>query len=257
MLTLLSPAKKLLPSFEPYLKPTTEPVMIKQANALAKIMKTKSAAQIADLMDLSEDLASLNFHRFQDFYLRKSAAVSAYPGLWMFQGDVYQGLQAATWTSKTVDYSQQHLRILSGLYGLLKPLDLIQAYRLEMGVRLSNPKGDNLYDFWRGHLLKALNQELASQKNPLLINLASQEYFKAVEVKKLKYPVITINFYEKKGKDIKMIGIFSKKARGTMAKFIMENQIDDLDTLKTFSELGYQLMNDNTAAGSIDFMREI
>lgn len=250
MLTLLSPAKKLLNIEKPYVGITSKPSFGDKTGALVTLMQSKTVADIATLMDLSDDLATLNFERYQNFW-----DAPVYPAVFLFQGDVYQGLQANSWEQSTVEYSQSHLRILSGLYGLLNPLDSIQPYRLEMGVRLKNPCGKNLYDYWQDTITQALNQQLKEQKNPVLINLASTEYFKAVNEKKLDHPIVTINFYEKKNDQLKMIGIHAKKARGVMAKFIMENQIDSLEQLKQFNELGYQYNEPSSSAHHLDFIR--
>ncbi|WP_454780936.1 peroxide stress protein YaaA [Legionella sp. WA2022007384] len=255
MLILLSPAKKLLNSFKPYSGTTSNPLFVDKTNTLVELMKSKSVADIAALMDLSKDLAELNYKRYQDFSVNK-VSTHAYPALLLFQGDVYQGLKAASWEQKTIDYSQNHLRILSGLYGLLKPLDNIQPYRLEMGIHLQNPAGKNLYEFWQQTITHEINQELAAQKNPVLINLASNEYFKVVDVQRLNYPLITINFYEKKNDQLKMIGIHAKKARGTMAKFLMQNQFDDLEQLKHFNELGYKFHQLTSTDSHLDFVRD-
>lgn len=256
MLTLLSPAKKLLKFTKPYLDATTQPLLHSKMIKLARVMKTKSVEQLAGLMDLSKDLAVLNFDRYQHFKLNDSRIEQSYPAIYLFQGDVYQGLQADTWSSEDIEYSQEHLGILSGLYGLLRPLDRIQPYRLEMGVRLENPAGNNLYEFWQDPIAKILNQKLAEQSNPVLINLASTEYFKAVNEKKLRYPVITINFYEQKNSELKMIGIYAKKARGLMAKFIIQNQIDDLNQIKDFTESGYCFNQGSSSDRHLDFVRD-
>ena len=255
MLTLLSPAKKLLSISKPYSGDTSQPLLIKKTIKLARIMKSKSIEQIAALMDLSKDLASLNYDRYQQFSCKESSMIHAYPALLLFQGDVYQGLQAFSWTVDEIDYSKSHLGILSGLYGFLKPLDEIQPYRLEMGVRLANPYGANLYDFWRDPVTKILNQQLALHDNPLLVNLASAEYFKVIDEKKINYPVITVNFYERKNNEIKMIGIYAKKARGVMAKFIMHHRIDHLEGLKDFTELDYQFSKEHSTEGHLSFIR--
>ncbi len=253
MLTLLSPAKKLLSVLKPYTNETTEPLLITKATVLAKLMKSKSVDDIAKLMSLSSDLAELNYQRYQHFHMNDNAV--SYPALFLFQGDVYQGLSASTWREDDVDYSQSHLGILSGLYGFLRPLDLIQPYRLEMGVKLVNPKGNTLYDYWQDIIAKALNKHLASDPNPVLINLASNEYFKAVDVKKINYPIVTINFYEQKNNEIKMIGIYAKKARGLMAKYMMQNRIDTIEEIKSFSEAGYQFNASSSSEHHLDFIR--
>ncbi|HFD2405376.1 TPA: peroxide stress protein YaaA, partial [Legionella pneumophila] len=217
MLTLLSPAKKLLSISKPYPKETSNPLLLDKALQLVKIMKSKSVEQIADLMDLSRQLAELNYERYQDFNLKNNPMNHSYPALFLFQGDVYQGLNASSWKDEEIEYAQPHLGILSGLYGFLRPLDRIQPYRLEMGVNLENPAGRTLYAFWSETVTNTLNQILAKQNNPVLINLASTEYFKVVDEKKLSYPIVTINFYEQKNSELKMIGILAKKARGMMA----------------------------------------
>ena len=255
MLTLLSPAKKLLTSFQPYPNDISHPLLIKKAIKLAKIMKTKSIEQIADLMDLSRELAQLNYDRYQQFSMKENDDSHSYPAFLLFQGDVYQGLQASSWSSDDIEFAQSHLGILSGLYGFLKPLDVIQPYRLEMGVRLTNPYGNSLYAFWSEPVTKLLNQQLEQQDNPLLINLASSEYSKVVDLKKIKYPVITINFYERKNNELKMIGFLAKKARGVMAKFIMQNRIDTLEQLKEFNELDYQLSLESSTEKQLNFIR--
>jgi cytoplasmic iron level regulating protein YaaA (DUF328/UPF0246 family) len=254
MLLLLSPAKKLLKVEKPYNNETTEPYFLKESSVLAQLMKSKSVKELATLMNLSQDLAVLNYERYQQFHL-KSIAPESYPAVFLFQGDVYQGLEADTWQRDDLRYSQKHLRILSGLYGLLNPLDRIQAYRLEMGVRLENPRGATLYDFWKSDVTNALNKQLALQANPMLINLASTEYSKVVDQKKLDYPFITINFYEQKNHKIKMIGIYSKKARGLMAQFIIRNQIDNLNQLKEFNHLGYCFRGETSSDLHLDFIR--
>ena len=251
MLTVLSPAKKLLSNTKPFAGKTTSPELMDKASILIKLMKNKSVTEIAQLMDLSKDLAVLNYERYQQFHEQDHS----YPALFLFQGDVYQGLQAASWEQSAVTYSQSHLRILSGLYGLLKPLDIIKPYRLEMGSRLENPAGSNLYDFWKQAVTLTLNQQLKEQNNPLLINLASSEYFKAINEKSINYPIVTINFYEQKDNALKMIGIHAKKARGTMAKFIMQNQIDDLEGIKSFTDLGYQFNSQTSNEQHLDFVR--
>lgn len=255
MLTLLSPAKKLLTATKPFDGATTEPVFLKETTELVKLMKAKSVEQIAALMDLSNALAVLNYDRYQDFHLKPTTSKTSYPALFLFQGDVYQGLEAIRWSSDDVAFSQNHLAILSGLYGLLRPLDAIQPYRLEMGVHLVNPRGNTLYAYWRDTLTKALNKQLASHDNPVLINLASTEYFKAVDEKKLNYPVLTVNFYERKNNEIKMIGIYAKKARGMMARFMMQNKIDHQEQLKDFSESGYCYNQESSSEQHMDFIR--
>lgn len=256
MLSLISPAKKLLTNFKSFPGTTTSPEFLDEAESLIKLMQTKSLADIAGLMDLSPALAQLNFDRYQNFYFKQSPLDASYPALLLFQGDVYQGLQAKTLSSDDFTYAEEHLAILSGLYGLLRPMDSIQPYRLEMGVKLQNSKGANLYDFWSEKLTAYLNKQLASHKNPVLINLASTEYFKAVQQKKLTYPIVTVNFYEQKNNEVKMIGIYAKKARGLMARYIVQQRVDDLAQLKQFSEQGYRFNEQRSTEFHLDFVRE-
>lgn len=255
MFVLISPAKKLLSINEPYIGDTTRPLLAGDGAALVRLMRSKSVADIAKLMSLSQDLAQLNFSRYQSFNLEEPSLNQSYPALFLFQGDVYQGLKANTWSAKDIDYAQSHLGILSGLYGILRPLDRIQPYRLEMGTRLNNESGSNLYAFWRDLISKTINELLSSQENPILINLASEEYFKSVDLNKLKSPVININFYEQKNNELKIIGIHAKKARGLMTKFIIQNQINNLDGLKMFNDLGYCFKENPACASQMDFIR--
>lgn len=256
MLILISPAKKLLSPSNPFSEATSQPQFSLDTKKLIKIMKSKSVTDIAHLMHLSADLARLNYDRYQHFFMDEVPSNVSYPALFLFQGDVYQGLQAKSWTQEDINYSQEHLAILSGLYGLLKPLDAIQPYRLEMGVRLENPKGTTLYDFWSKVITEYLNDQLESHKNSFLLNLASTEYFKSVDQKKLKHPVVTVNFYEQKQSEMKMIGIYAKKARGVMAKYLIQNRIDNLDQIKNFNELGYCFNESTSSPQHLDFIRD-
>jgi uncharacterized protein len=255
MLVILSPAKKLLAFSKPYTQETTTPLLIDKANDLAQLMKSKSENDLASMMDLSDELAALNFSRYQSYDLQSAPSNASYPAIYLFQGDVYQGLEAKTWDDKTIAYAKNHLAILSGLYGILRPLDRIQPYRLEMGVKVENPAGTNLYDYWKKSVTDVLNHQLSTHLNPMLINLASNEYSKAVDEKQLNYPMITINFYETKNNQHKIIGIFSKKARGVMARYIMQNQIGSVTELKKFNELGYQFHQETSSNITLNFVR--
>lgn len=256
MLVLISPAKKLLTQWQSYSGITTVPELHQQSAILIEIMKQKSVEEIASLMDLSNDLAQLNYERYQSFVSDDPAMAQSYPAVLLFQGDVYQGLRAQDWDNETLCYAQQHLGILSGLYGLLRPLDVIQPYRLEMGTRLQNPSGKTLYDFWRSALTGLINQHLQTHRYKILVNLASTEYFSAVNVKELAHPVLTVNFYERKNGVLKMIGIHAKKARGTMAKYLMQHRVDDVTGIQHFSELGYQYHPQTSSDVHLDFVRD-
>lgn len=252
MLILLSPAKKLLVERVAPIHGASTPVFIDKAAELVALMQSKSIEDIAKLMHLSADLATLNYKRYQEFSTQDASCA-----LSLFQGDVYQALQASTWNLATINYSQQHLGILSGLYGFLNPLDLIRPYRLEMGVKLKNLAGNNLYFFWQEAVTQLVNLKLAGQSNPTLINLASIEYFKVIDINRINYPVVTVNFYEKKNNTLKMVGIHAKRARGAMAKFLMQNEIDHLDDLKAFRDFGYQFNPDTSTENHIDFCRAV
>ena len=240
MLTILSPAKKLNElSLENHAM-SSEVHFKTKIKALITELKKMTVADIACLMKLSEKLAQLNFERYQDFKISGSKRQPSQNAIFLFKGDVYQSLAAETLTTSGLKYAQKHLAILSGLYGLLKPLDLIQPYRLEMGTKLSNEKGTNLYDFWQDELTDYINQLLAKHKNKLLLNLASTEYSKAINPKKLHHPLVTAHFKENKNGSLKVIGIHAKKARGAMARFIITNQVDSIEQLKSFKDLNYR-----------------
>lgn len=255
MLTVLSPAKKLLAEFKPYPGQSSQPLFKMETATLIGLLRQKSAAEIAGLMDLSANLASLNFQRYQDFFENDCPADKAYPAVYYFQGDVYQGLLASQWSSSTLEFAQKHLMILSGLYGLLRPLDLIQAYRLEMGTRLANPAGETLYDYWRSKVTAGLKQCLDQHPNPLLINLASQEYSKVIDPGQLGHPMVDVHFYERKAGELKIIGIYAKKARGAMASYLMQSAIDNLESIKGFTGLGYQYSDSLSSRQALAFVR--
>lgn len=239
MLAVVSPAKKL--NFEPTamtLEKTT-PAFQKQANELAKLAKKLTRSDLRHLMKLSESLADLNYDRFQRYTDAPSPDMTKQAAL-AFAGDTYTGLDAATLDEADLTFAQDNFRILSGLYGLLKPLDAIQPYRLEMGRRLANPKGEDLYDFWGGNVAKALDNQLEGHKAKIVVNLASNEYFKVVDQKTLKANVLNIVFKEERDGVLKIISFFAKKARGTMARYIIKNRIEDPEQLKSFSEDGYR-----------------
>ena len=242
MLMLLSPAKTL--DFETP-APTTEtskPVLLREASTLAKLMKTKSEQDLAGMMKISPKLAALNHERFQTWTPARGALKQS---LFAFRGDVYQGLQADTFSTQDIRFAQKHLRMLSGLYGLLKPLDLIKPYRLEMGTRLGNPRGADLYDFWQVALAKKLLEDLDSQAKPVVINLASNEYFKAVDVSALgQVQIINPVFKDTSNGRLKIISFFAKRARGAMANFVIKQRIKQPEKLKTFDTDGYQYQPD-------------
>ena len=236
MLTVISPAKTLDFDNPPATSKSSLPAFPKQAKELISIMRTKSAKDLSSLMGISPKLAELNVERYQDFKPRSQHGKQA---ILAFKGDVYIGLDVEDYTERDFTFAQKNLRILSGLYGVLKPLDLIQPYRLEMGTKLSNARGANLYDFWNDRIGKALTNELAGHRNKSLINLASNEYFKAVQADKLAGKIITPVFKDYSNGSYRVLSFFAKKARGTMASFIVQNRINKPDDLKAFNEDGY------------------
>lgn len=235
MLLVISPAKTLDYS-NPEYSSHTQPDFPGEVKDLVGVLRKKSASEISKLMHLSDSLASLNEERFKTFRETFSPENSK-QALLAFKGEVYAKMEADQFSAADLEFAQQHLRILSGLYGLLKPLDLIQPYRLEMGTSLKTKKGTNLYQYWGTKISKALN-EVGQGKT--LVNLASQEYFKAVDQKTLKLPVITIQFKEHKEGKYQVVGFFAKQARGLMARYAILNRITDPEQLKVFREEGYE-----------------
>jgi len=237
MKIVLSPAKSL--NFEKVLpaEKYSEALFLEESLQVNKVLKQKSPAALSALMAISEKLADLNWQRNQDWKTPFNAE-NARPAIFAFDGDVYTGLDAYSIPIEKLDVLQQHVRILSGLYGLLKPLDLMQAYRLEMGTKLPINNSKNLYEFWKPIITKSLNKEL--QEGELFVNLASNEYFSAVDVKALKVPVITPEFKDYKNGKLKIISFFAKKARGLMVRYIIDTNAETIDDLKGFNYEGYQ-----------------
>lgn len=237
MIAIISPAKTL--DFETSVNyPSTKVRFTTETNKLIKVLRAKSETEISELMDISDKLATLNVKRYHTFKQRGEAEF-AKQAVFAFQGDVYQGLDAASLNPVAVDYAQNHLRILSGLYGLLRPLDVIQPYRLEMGTTLTVENAQSLYEFWGDKITKELNKDLKAQGDDILINLASNEYFKAVNKKKLKARIVDVEFKDFKNGQFKIISFFAKKARGLMARYIAEHQISKAEDLKGFDYEGY------------------
>ncbi|MBM1632769.1 peroxide stress protein YaaA [Sulfitobacter mediterraneus] len=238
MLVVISPAKRL--DWAERDVTTTQPDFQDDAVRLAKTARNLTLGKLKGLMDLSDDLARLNRDRFNAFESEPSDKTTR-PAALAFAGDTYQGLEAASLDADEMAWAQEHLRILSGLYGVLRPLDAIQPYRLEMGSRLKTRRGANLYDYWRDGLSKALNAQAEQVGTDVLINCASQEYFGAVAPKALKLRVITPQFMEDKGdgKGPKIVSFFAKKARGAMARFIVQNRLTEADAIRDFDIGGY------------------
>ncbi len=250
MLILISPAKTLDYS-TPDLKDHSQPEFQSDTKALISIMKKKSAKEIGELMNVSDNLAELNAERFKNFQ-KTFDFENSKQALLAFKGDVYTKMDVDQYDREDFEYAQKHLRILSGLYGLLKPFDLIQPYRLEMGTRLENKKGKNLYEFWDKKIAKAIN-EVAEGKP--IINLASQEYFKAVHRKTLKSEVVNIHFKEHKNGKYQVVGFFAKQARGLMANFAIRNKLADPEELKTFNEERYEYAEELSDSRNWIFVR--
>jgi cytoplasmic iron level regulating protein YaaA (DUF328/UPF0246 family) len=236
MLIVLSPAKSLdLDTPSPTALRTT-PEFIDQAAELVKVLRAYSPAQVSELMSLSDQLAVLNVTRYASWHPDHA---DGHQAIMAFNGDVYAGFDARTLSAGQIGFAQDHVRILSGLYGLLRPLDLIHPYRLEMGTRLANPRGKNLYEFWGETVTAALNRQVAATGATALVNLASEEYFKSVKPKLLDVPVITPVFEDWKNGKYKIISFFAKRARGMMARYATVNAITDPEKLKGFDVDGY------------------
>lgn len=254
MLAVVSPAKKLdfeTPAPE---MPVTQPVFLDDAVELVGVAQKKTRRDLMNLMHISEDLAELNVQRFAHFSTPFNRD-NAKPAVYAFRGDTYIGLDADNLTSEDLDWAEDHFRMLSGLYGVLKPRDLMQAYRLEMGTRLENSRGKNLYEFWGDKIARHLNDITLEHKNRTLVNLASNEYFKAVKTKLIEGPVITPVFKEIKGNTAKVIGFSAKRARGMMSRFMIKNRVEAPEDLKSFDMDGYVYRDDLTQGNDWVFTR--
>lgn len=236
MLVVISPAKSL--DMDPVHVPATAPAFQADAVRLAKTARNLTLGDLKSLMDISDDLARLNRDRFKAF-AADPAADAVKPAALAFNGDTYQGLEAKTLSEDDLSWAQDHLGILSGLYGLLRPLDAIQPYRLEMGSKLKTRRGGSLYDYWGDTIAKALNARAEQVGTDTLINCASQEYFGAVDRKALKLRIITPSFMEVKDDKPRIVSFFAKRARGAMARFIVENRVTDAEGIKQFTSGGY------------------
>jgi len=253
MISVLSPAKSLdfnCQSADNY----TLPRFPKETRELIKVLKTKNSDEIRSLMDISENLATLNEERYHAFSSRHTTNNSR-PCSLVFNGDVYTGLEACKFSDDEMLFAQEHLRILSGLYGLLRPLDLIQAYRLEMGTKLAFDDYNTLYNYWESKIAKLLNRDLKAQGDDVLINLASVEYFKSVDRNKLKARVIDVEFKDYNNDEYKIVSFYAKKARGLMSRYIIENRINEVEPLKGFDLGGYFYDDRESTEGKLAFKR--
>lgn len=255
MLFLISPAKALDYETPPVTATHTQPLFVPQASELIEVLREKSPQQIAELMDLSDQLSGLNVARYQA-WRPKFSPKTAKQAVLAFDGDVYGGLDAKTLSEDELAWTQQHLCILSGLYGVLRPLDLMRPYRLEMGTRLQTHKGRNLYQFWGTQIADYLNQRAAADATPVVVNLASEEYFKSVDRKALKPRVVTCVFEEFKAGKYKVISFMAKRARGLMVRHAVRERAVSVEQLKRFDAEGYRYMADVSEPDRLVFRRE-
>ncbi|MGK3113863.1 peroxide stress protein YaaA [Candidatus Pantoea formicae] len=254
MLMVISPAKTL--DFESPLATQrfTQSILLEKSQQLIDVARDLSPAQISSLMSISDKLAHLNAERFNQWQ-PPFTLDNARQAILAFKGDVYTGLQAATFSEADFDFAQQHLRMLSGLYGVLRPLDLMQPYRLEMGIKLANPAAKDLYGFWGDLLTQKLNDAMAEQGDEVLINLASDEYFKAVKPKQLNGELIKPVFLDEKNGKFKVISFYAKKARGLMSRFVIQNRLSKPEQLKEFDVDGYFFAADESKGNELVFKR--
>ena len=255
MLIVISPAKTLDYESAPATDTFSMPDFIPQSAELIDRMRELTPPDLESLMGVSQKLADLNFGRYLS-WSEKPTSENAKQALLAFKGDVYTGLQAETFSEEDFDYAQDHLRILSGLYGLLKPLDLMQPYRLEMGIRLSNAKGKDLYEFWGDQIVDAINMQLGATGSKTLVNLASNEYFKAVNSGKLNGRLISPVFKDFKNGKYKIISFYAKKARGLMSAWILKNRVENPDELVKFDVAGYYFSEQDSSDSEPVFLRE-
>lgn len=253
MLMVVSPAKTLDYESELPIQESTQPEMLEESQQLIDQLKKLTPADVASLMKLSDKLADLNVNRFAH-WKQPFNADNARPAIYAFKGDVYTGLDAYSFNKKQMTFAQKHLRILSGLYGLLRPLDLMQPYRLEMGTKFANKKGANLYEFWGDTITDKLNDSL--KKGEVILNLASNEYFKSVNTKSLKGEVVTPVFKDQKNGNYKIISFYAKKARGMMAAYVINNQINDAEAIKQFDVAGYRFSEVQSKNNEWVFLRD-
>ncbi|MGE8653882.1 MAG: peroxide stress protein YaaA [Acinetobacter gandensis] len=255
MLALISPAKTL--DYETAL-PTekfTQPRLLDHSQELIEVASKLSASEIASLMSVSEKIATLNAERFRDWQPEFNFA-NARQAIFAFKGDVYTGLNAYQLEKQDIDYAQKHLRMLSGLYGLLRPLDLMMPYRLEMGTKLKNTRGNNLYEFWGNTITETINADLAQAESELLVNIASDEYYKSVKESKIKAEIIKPVFLDQKNGKYKVISFYAKKARGLMARYLLENKIERAEDIKSFNTEGYYFDAESSLKGELVFKRD-
>ena len=255
MLMVISPAKTLDYNTPPVTAQYTQPQFVEQAAQLVDLMRGYSPQQLAELMKISDTLAGLNVARFAEWQPVFTTA-NAKQALLAFKGDVYTGLDADSLSEDDLAYAQVHLRMLSGLYGVLRPLDLMQPYRLEMGTKVANPHGKDLYGFWGTTLTDTLNAYMDEQGLGTLLNLASNEYFKSIQPARLQAHLVNVDFKAQKNGQYKIISFYAKKARGLMARYVIRNRIQSVEQLKAFDVDGYYFSESQSRAGRLVFLRD-
>lgn len=255
MLALISPAKTLDYTTALPTDTHTQPRLLEQSQQLIEVCRKLSATEIASLMTVSEKIATLNAERFRDWNADFDFS-NARQAIFAFKGDVYTGLDAYHLDEQDIDFAQHHLRMLSGLYGLLRPLDMMMPYRLEMGTKLKNTRGHNLYEFWGDIITDQINQDLANIDAKVLVNLASDEYYKSVNEKKIQAEIIKPVFLDQKNGKYKVISFYAKKARGLMARYLIENQLSGAEQLKAFNSEGYYFDAESSSNKELVFKRD-
>lgn len=255
MLIVLSPAKTLDFDTTSHSVKSTKPPMLTNAEELIRVMRGKDVEEIRALMKVSEKIAALNIERYRDWSIEKNKSQGK-QAIYAFMGDVYTGLNAASFSSEDIQFAQTYLRILSGLYGMLRPLDKMQAYRLEMGTKITTDKGKSLYDFWGNKVTLMLNKHAKVSGSSYLLNLASEEYFKVIKKEELNLDLVTPIFKDKKNGKYKIISFYAKKARGMLARFAIKNRITNPEDLTEFSEQGYFFDATNSEPHTPIFLRE-
>jgi cytoplasmic iron level regulating protein YaaA (DUF328/UPF0246 family) len=254
MIIVLSPAKTLDYESRPLTKKTSQPQMIDEAQKLIDVMVTKSPAEVGKLMSISPALADLNVERYHDWdptFTTKNSKQA----ILAFQGDVYRGFRADQFSERDFTHAQKHLRILSGLYGVLRPLDLMQPYRLEMGTKLTTDRGRNLYDFWGGRITDSINKDLVGSKPRALVNLASKEYFSSIQPDAIEGKVITPVFKDFSRGEYRVVAFFAKYARGVMASWLIKNRISSIKGIEQFEADGYHHSPEHSSPGMPTFIR--
>ncbi|MYG14021.1 MAG: peroxide stress protein YaaA [Gammaproteobacteria bacterium] len=255
MLAIISPAKSLDFDGRAPTRKSSVPSFLDDSAELIRELRELAPQDLSDLMGISTSLAELNYDRYATWgepFNRRNAKQA----MFAFNGDVYMGLKSTEFSERDLTWAQKHLRILSGLHGILKPLDLIQPYRLEMGTRLPNERGDDLYDFWRNKVTEALNDAIDAQRQPVLVNLASNEYFNAVDTTRIDARIITPTFKDLKNGRYKFISFFAKKARGLMAAYLIKNRVSTMKALKAFDWQGYRFSPAESSANDWVFLRD-